>query len=322
MTRARIVVLVAIIVVSLIATLPLLADKFAVQFATRILIMAIFAMSLNMLVGQTGLVSLGHAAFFGVAGYALALFSPQYEAANFWISLLVAMFTSGVLALVIGLMVLRTGGVYFIMATLAFSQMLYFLFHDTALAGGSDGIFINVRPDSSLFGWRPFDLEKFAQFHFVVLGVFVLATVFLARLRTSLFGRVLDGIRVNEPRMKSLGFATFRYKLICFVMAGVLAGLSGYLAAAQFGVVNPDMLGWHLSGAVLMMVIFGGVGTLAGPAIGAAALLLLELGLQSLPYAGAVNLGKHWQLPLGIVIVLVTLYLPNGIAHLKKARDG
>ena len=122
--------------------------------------------------------------------------------------------------------------------------------------------------------------------------------------------------------MKSLGFATFRYKLICFVMAGMLAGLSGYLAAAQFGVVNPDMLGWHLSGAVLMMVIFGGMGTLAGPAVGAAALLLLELGLQSLPSAGAMNLGKHWQLPLGIVIVLVALYLPNGIAHLKKARDG
>ena len=322
MTRARVAALVAVIVIASVAALPFLADKFTVQFATRILIMAIFAMSLNMLVGQTGLVSLGHAAFFGAAGYALALFSPQYAAANFWISLLVAVFTSGILALAIGLLVLRTGGVYFIMATLAFSQMLYFLFHDTALAGGSDGIYINVRPDSSLFGWRPFDLEKFGQFHFVVLGAFVLTTVFLARLRTSLFGRVLDGIRVNEPRMKSLGFATFRYKLVCFVMAGMLAGLSGYLAAAQFGVVNPDMLGWHLSGAVLMMVIFGGMGTLAGPAVGAAALLLLELGLQSLPSAGAMNLGKHWQLPLGIVIVLVALYLPNGIAHLKKARDG
>lgn len=322
MTRARLAALAVVVMLIALAVLPFLAEKFTVQFATRILIMAIFAMSLNLLVGQTGLVSLGHAAFFGVAGYALALYSPQYEAANFWISLTVSVLTSGVLALAIGLLVLRTGGVYFIMATLAFSQMLYFLFHDTGLAGGSDGIYINARPDSALFGWRPFDLEKFGQFHFVVLGLFVLVAGFLARLRASPFGRVLDGIRVNEPRMKSLGYATLRYKLVCFVVAGMLAGVSGYLAAVQYGVVNPDMLGWHLSGAVLMMVIFGGMGTLAGPAVGAAALLLLELGLQSLPAAGALNPGKHWQLPLGIVIVLVALYLPNGLAHLKKARNG
>jgi branched-chain amino acid transport system permease protein len=106
--------------------------------------------------------------------------------------------------------------------------------------------------------------------------------------------------------------------LACFVLAGMLAGLAGYLAAVQFGVVNPDMLGWHLSGAVLMMVILGGMGTLAGPVIGAAAMLLLELGLQSLPMAGDINLGKHWQLPLGIAIVLVALYLPNGIARLLR----
>ena len=137
-------------------------------------------------------------------------------------------------------------------------------------------------------------------------------------LRASLFGRVIAGIRVNEQRMRSLGFATFRYKLACFVIAGMLAGLAGYLAAAQFGVVNPDMLGWHLSGAVLMMVILGGMGTLAGPVIGATAMLLLELGLQLLPVAGDINLAKHWQLPMGIAIVLVALYLPNGIARLLR----
>ena len=318
MSRPRTLAIAAVIIVIAFALLPLVAEKFTVQFATRILIMAIFAMSLNLLVGHAGLVSLGHAAFFGLAGYCLALSSPQYQAANFWISLPLAMMAAGALALVIGALVLRTSGIYFIMATLAFAQMLYFLLHDTGIGGGSDGMYIYVRPDAGLFGWRAFDLDKFGDFYFVVLALFLIVFGFIGVLRASLFGRVLAGIRVNEQRMRSLGFATFRYKLACFVIAGTLAGLAGYLAAAQFGVVNPDMLGWQLSGAVLMMVILGGMGTLAGPVIGAAAMLLLELGLQSLPMAGAIDLGKHWQLPMGIAIVLVALYLPNGIARLLR----
>jgi branched-chain amino acid transport system permease protein len=321
MSRSRSVALAGVLLIIALALLPLLADKFTVQFATRMLIMALFAMSLNLLVGNAGLVSLGHAAFFGIAGYCLALFSPQDHGANFWISLPLAMIAAGALALVIGALVLRTSGIYFIMATLAFAQMLYFLLHDTGIAGGSDGMYIYVRPDANLFGWRPFDLEKFSDFYFVVLAAFLLVLAFLGVLRASLFGRVIAGIRVNEQRMRSLGFATLRYKLACFVVAGILAGLAGYFAAAQFGVVNPDMLGWHLSGAALMMVILGGKGTLAGPALGAAAMLLLELGLQSLPGAGGLDLGKHWQLPMGIVIVLVALYLPAGIAHRLGKQD-
>lgn len=317
MARAHTALFAMVLLVAL-AALPFIADKFTVQFATRILITAIFATSLNLLVGWTGLVSLGHAAFFGVAGYFLALYSPQYEAANFWVSLPLAMLVSGVLAFAIGLLVLRTSGVFFIMVTLAFSQMLYFIFHDTAIAGGSDGMYINARPDASILGWRPFDLEKFGQFHWAVLALFAIVLLLSIRLRASLFGRVLDGIRVNEQRMRSLGFATFRYKLACFVFAGMIAGLAGYLAATQFGVVNPDMLGWHLSGAALMMVLFGGMATITGPAIGAAALLLLELGLQSLPEIGSLNAGKHWQLPLGIVIVAVALYLPRGIVRDRR----
>ena len=318
MSRTRNLVVAAVIVLVALALLPFVTEKFTIQFVTRILIMAIFAMSLNLLVGQAGLVSLGHAAFFGIAGYCLALSSPQYQAANFWTSLPLAMVAAGALALVTGALVLRTGGVYFIMATLAFSQMLFFLLHDTNIAGGSDGMYIYVRPEASLFGWRPFDLEKFGDFYFVVLALFVIVFGFIGVLRASLFGRVIAGIRVNEQRMRSLGFPTFRYKLACFVIAGMLAGLAGYLAAAQFGVVNPEMLGWHLSGAALMMVILGGMGSLAGPVIGAAAMLLLELGFQSLPEAGAIHLGKHWQLPMGIAIVLVALYLPGGIARLLR----
>jgi len=323
MPRARALMLAAVLVAGALVALPFVTDKFAVQFATRILVMAIFAMSLNLLVGHAGLVSLGHAAFFGVAGYYLALYSPQDRSANFWSSLPLAMIAAGALALVIGALVVRTGGIYFIMATLAFAQMLHFLLHDTAIAGGSDGIYVYFRPAASMFGWQPFDLEKFVDFYFVVLALSVAVLVFMGVLRASLFGHVIAGIRVNEQRMRSIGYATLRYKLVCFVMAGMLAGLSGYLATVQYGVVNPDMLGWQLSGAVLMMVILGGMGTLAGPVIGAAALLLLELGLQSLPDAGGVSWAKHWQLPMGIGIVLVALYLPEGIAHsLRRSTTG
>jgi len=295
------------------AVLPFIGDKFTVQFVTKMMIMAIFAMSLDLLVGYTGLVSLGHAAFFGISGYILALSTPQYQAANFWVSLPLAMAGAGVLALVIGCLVLRVTGVYFIMVTLAFAQMLHYLFHDTGIAGGSDGMYIYLRPDASIFGWRPFDLEKFGDFYFVVLALFIAVFLFLRVVLRSLYGQVISGVHVNEGRMRSLGFPTFRYKLASFVLAGMLAGMAGYLSAVQFGVVNPDMLGWHLSGSVLMMVILGGMGSLVGPIVGAFAMMLLELGFQSLT--------KHWQLPMGLAIVLVALLLPRGLVGLASLRS-
>jgi branched-chain amino acid transport system permease protein len=307
------------------AVLPLVADKFYVQLFTKILVMGIFAMSLDLLIGYTGLVSFGHAAYFGAAGYVLALVSPQYEAANFWTSLPIAIGASGLLALVIGALVLRTSGIYFIMVTLAFSQMLFYLFHDTKIAGGADGIYIYVRPAADILGWKPFDLENVVHLYFVVLALFVGVFVLLRVVLKSLFGRVIDGIRINEHRMKSLGYPTFRYKLACFALAGALAGLAGYLGAIQFGVVNPDMMAWQVSGSVMMMVILGGMGTLVGPALGAMAMMLLELGFQSLPEMGGVNIGKHWQLLMGSFIVLVALLLPYGLVGLlsgRKAEDG
>jgi branched-chain amino acid transport system permease protein len=309
--------LLALVVLTALALLPAFAEKFYVQLFTKILITAIFAMSLDLLVGFTGLVSLGHAAYFGFAGYVLALLTPQYEGTSFWLSLPIALASVALLAALIGFLVLRTSGVYFIMVTLAFTQMVFYLFHDTKIAGGSDGIYIYVRPITDLFGWRPFNLENFIHFYYVVLVLFVAVTVGLKRMVGSLFGRVIVGIRTNEHRMRSLGYPTFRYKLVCFVIAGTLAGLAGYLAAVQFGAVNPDMLGWHLSGSALMMVILGGMGTLVGPAIGASAMMLLELLFQGLT--------KHWQLLMGTFIVLVALLLPHGvyglIASAARNRD-
>ena len=319
MGRRALPVMLALAALALLALLPAFAEKFYVQLFTKILIMAIFAMSLDLLVGYTGLVSFGHAAFFGAAGYILALVTPQYQAVNLWLSLALALAGSAALAAAIGFFVLRTSGVYFIMVTLAFAQMLFFLFHDTKIAGGSDGIYIHVRPAATIAGWEPFDLENFVHYYYVVLALAVATYLLLRAALASLFGRVIVGIRVNEHRMRSLGYPTFRYKLACFVLSGTLAGLAGYLASVQFGVVNPDMLGWHLSGSALMMVILGGMGTLLGPALGAMTMLLLELGLQSLPTAGAINLGKHWQLLMGGFIVLVALLLPNGLAGLIQA---
>jgi branched-chain amino acid transport system permease protein len=245
--------------------------------------------------------------------------SPQYQAANFWTSLPAAIAASALLALVIGIFVVRTHGIYFIMVTLAFAQMVYFVFHDTKLAGGNDGIYIDVRPVAKIGEWQPFNLDNFTHVYFLVLVLLVAVYLLLRVLLRSPFGRVIVGIRVNEQRMRSLGYPTFRYKLLCFVIAGGLAGIAGYLGAVQFGVVNPEMMGWHLSAAVMLMVILGGMGTLVGPIIGAAVWMLLELTFQSLPTVGTLNLGKHWQLWMGGFIVLAALLLPKGLIGLGSA---
>ncbi len=320
MDRRKIAIAAMLACLAALAVLPFVAEKFYVQLFTKILIMGIFAMSLDLLIGYAGLVSFGHAAYFGAAAYVLAMISPQYEAASLWTTLPIAIGASALLALVIGALVLRTSGIYFIMVTLAFSQMLFFLFHDTKIAGGTDGIYIYVRPAADILGWKPFDLENVNHLYFAVLVLFVGVFVLLRTVLGSLFGRVIEGIRINEHRMRSLGYPTFRYKLTCFVIAGALAGLAGYLSAIQFGFVNPEMLAWHMSGSVMMMVILGGMGSLTGPALGAMAMMLLELALQALPEVGGIRLGKHWQLLMGSFIVLVALLLPYGLIGLLRKR--
>ena len=316
MTASRANTIFLVVAVAGLAALPFFAEKFYVQFFAKILIMGILAMSLDLLIGYTGLVSFGHAAFYGAAAYTLAILTPQYQAANFWTSLPIAIGVSALLALMIGFLVVRTNGIYFIMVTLAFAQMLFFVFHDTKIAGGADGIYIDVRPIAKIGEFQPFNLDNFVHVFYLVLASFVAVHVLLRVILASPFGRVLVGIKVNEPRMRSLGFATLRYKLVCFVIAGAIGGLAGYLSAVQFGVVNPEMMGWHLSGAVMMMVIIGGMGTLTGPIIGAAVWMLLELGFQGLPKMGELDLGKHWQLWMGTFIVLSSLLLPKGLLGL------
>lgn len=308
LTLARAPLLVALV---LLAAFPLVSSTFYLQLGAKIMIMAIFALSLDLLVGHTGLVSLGHAAYFGLAAYVLALLSPKYQAANLWITLPAAMIAAALAALIIGYLVVRTAGVYFIMVTLAFAQMIYAIFHDTNLGGGSDGIYILVRPELSLAGFKPLDLEDPLQFYYMALICLIVVYLFLQRALHAPFGRALAGIRVNEQRMRSIGFPVFTYKLAAFVLAGALAGLAGYLSACQFGFVNPDVLSWHQSGIVLMMIILGGMGRLHGAVLGAFAYVFVQEVLSS-PAALGVY-AKHWQLTMGVLIVAVVLVLPHGI---------
>ena len=303
MTRTRRIL--AIIALLALAALPFVAGKFYIDLIAKIMIMAIFAMSLDLLVGVTGLVSLGHAAFFGLASYMLVLAAPdQYTAVSLWTSLPLAMAASALLALGIGALALRTRGVYFIMVTLAFSQMVYFVFHDTKIAGGSDGTYIYVKPKANLGAWL-LNLGDSAQFYYAMLALLALTFLFLRMLLASRFGHALRGIKSNEQRMRALGFNTYAYKLAAFTIAGAIAGLAGYFAAVQFGFVNPEMLSWHQSANVLLMVILGGMGNLAGAVVGAFALVLAQDLFSSLT--------KHWLLLMGGFVIAVVALLPNGL---------
>lgn len=312
--QSRLATFLPFVIVGLAALFPLLDNVYYMQLLTRVLIMAIFAMSLDLLVGYTGLVSFGHAAYFGLAGYALALMGPKYEAVSLWWSLPAATGICALFALLTGTLVLRTRGIYFIMVTLAFAQMLFFVFHDTNLGGGSDGIYIYVKPEMLLGDFKLLDLENRNHFYWLALILATGVYFFLRRVLGSNIGRALLGIKVNEHRMRALGFPVFRYQLASFTLSGALAGLAGYLAAVQYGFVNPEILSWHQSGAVLMMVILGGMGTLYGPVIGAFAFVMLREVLSNQTWFG--SWAGHWQLAMGSIIMLVALYMPRGLAGL------
>ena len=293
------------------AAFPFVGTDYYLQMVTRMMILAIFAMSLDLLQGVTGLVSLGHAAYFGVAGYALAFFTPAGEPISLWWSLPAAVGVSALLALIIGFLVVRTHGIYFIMVTMAFSQMVFYAFFDNKALGGSDGVYINFKPEAVLF-----DLENKATFYFFTLAMMLLVYLFLRRLLWSPVGRALSGIRVNEHRMRALGFGTFSHKLAAFTLAGALAGLAGFLWGAQSGYVNPELLGFHMSAHVIMMIILGGMGNFAGAIVGAFSFEYLLHLFKDLPQIGSFNLGKHWQLWMGLFIVALVILAPRGILGL------
>lgn len=283
-------------------------SEFFMEKLTLMVILALFALSLDLLVGVVGLTSLGHGLFFGLGAYTLALASPAYSAASIWWMLPLVMSVSAVVGLVVGLLVIRTKGIFFIMTTLAFAQMLYYLVSLSDQAGGTDGLFIMFRPSVTVGDTALLDLNNPITFFYACLALTALGYGLLRWLSRSHFGQVLDGIHDNEDRMRALGYSTSFYKLIAFMVAGVFASVAGMLAAMQYGFANPAQAGWHLSAEALMMVILGGVGTLFGPLLGAFAYELLQFFFE--------HLTEHWKILMGLTIIGSVLVLPRGLAGL------
>ncbi|HUP07839.1 MAG TPA: branched-chain amino acid ABC transporter permease [Caldimonas sp.] len=307
--------IVPVVVLLAFATVPAWAGDYVQDLVTRIVVLSVFALSLELLAGTTGLVSLGHAAFFGIGAYVAVLAAPSTGAGFLPAVLLLSMASAAAYALFVGALSLRTRGVYFIMVTLAFAQMAYFVFHDTKLGGGSDGIYLNVKP--AIPG--VIDLQGRIAFFAFALGTLAVVYAFLALLRRSRFGHALAGIRVNEQRMRAVGFRTYGYKLAAFVIAGALAGLAGFLIAVRDGYVNPEMLAWQESGTVLLMLILGGLGHLRGAVVGAVAFTLLKELYSSEALAGRV-IADHWQLALGLTIIACVAAMPRGLVGIAWPR--
>ncbi|CAN1568482.1 LivM ABC-type branched-chain amino acid transport system, permease component [Burkholderiaceae bacterium] len=283
---------------------PVLNLDFYVSFVRRVLIFALAATSLNFILGYGGMVALGHAAFFGAGAYVVAMLSVQ-GVSQALIAWPVAMLVAGALALVIGFISLRTRGVYFIMITLAFAQMVFYLFISLRQYGGEDGI--NVAGPSVLPG---LNLANDRTFYYVVLVVVLACLWWLNRLIQARFGQALQGIRENESRMEALGYPVFRIKLLAFVIAGVMAGLAGALLASHNQFVSPSLMHWTASANLIIMVIVGGIGLRYGGLVGAAVMLWLEEVLRLYT--------DYWHLPLGVLLLAIVLFAPRGLAGMFK----
>lgn len=295
------------------AAFPWVGGEYYVELVVHLMIFAVLAMSLDLLVGGTGMISFGHAAFYGLGAYGLALLTPAAGGATVWLALPVCVGAAAAAALVIGALSVRTSGVYFIMITLAFAQMLFYLAVENGALGGSDGLFVS-RPTVALGGLTLLDLDDPPTFYYAVLAALVAAYVLLRVILAAPFGRVIRAVRLNEQRTRALGYPVRRYKLASFVIAGALAGFAGVLEAAHGGYVSPGLLSWHQSGIVLMVVILGGTGTVWGPALGAFAFGLLQDQLQ--------DVTEHAALFVGLFVILVVLLLPDGMASLGRRLTG
>jgi branched-chain amino acid transport system permease protein len=309
---------VLIVLVALLAAVPPLAAAFQQPFYLdlfrRIMIFAIAAVSLNLILGYGGMVSFGHAAYLGVGAYAVGVLA-HHGITSGWLQWPLAIGASALVALAIGAVSVRTSGIYFIMITLAFTQMLYFLGVSIEEYGGDDGIRLAARSQFSGL----IDLGDPASFYYLVLAILALAIFVTGRLVGSRFGRALQAARSNEPRTRAIGIAPYPYRLTAFVISGAMCGIAGALLVNHTVYLTPEFMNWTRSGELMFMVILGGIGTAAGPLLGAAALLLLEDLLQGwslLPKA----VTEHWQLYLGVILVLVVLFAKRGLAGLIPGK--
>jgi branched-chain amino acid transport system permease protein len=312
---------------ALLLALPPLAisidEAYFISLFSRILIYALAAVSLDLILGYAGMASLGHGAFIGIGAYSVGIFAfhlteetvipflpgewtGSINALVVWISAILA---SSLFALIIGALSLRTSGVYFIMITLAFSQMLFFFFVSLNTYGGEDGVNLEQRNQV-----RGLDLSNDAIFYYTCLTLLLALVYICLRIVNSRFGMVMRGCKQNEIRMRALGYSTYRYKLVCFVIAGAGAGLAGALLANQSEFVSPGLMHWTRSGEVMIMVILGGMGTIFGPIFGAVGLLLMEEILSTYT--------EHWMIILGPVLICVVLFARRGIYGFLSGDEG
>jgi len=289
-------------------------ESYLISSMTRVLIFAMAAISLDLIVGYGAMVSFGHAAFVGLGAYTAAIltfhfndgsslinFPFSYDGSNQLLLILpIAMLISALVAGITGLISLRTYGIHFIMITLAFAQMLYYLFISLDYYGGEDGLLMSARNQVPFI-----DTNDDTSFYYLSLFFLVLFLVLARRLVQSRFGRVLQGCKYNEKRMRTLGFDTFRYRLSAYVIAAMAAAVAGVLLANKTEYVDPGLFSWHLSGELLVMIILGGLGSIYGAVIGAIVYLLLEQIFAAYT--------EHWMVLLGPVLIIVVMYARNGI---------
>ena len=296
---------------ALLCALPPLAnwvdEPFYISLVARIMVFAIAALSLDLILGYGGMVSFGHAAYLGLGAYAVAILS-YHGVDNGFLQLLVAIGGSAIVACLIGAISLRTSGLYFIMITLAFTQMLFFLGISLEEYGGDDGINTNR---SEFFDG--FDLYDDTTLYYFILTCLAVCIIACHRLVNSRFGMVIRGIHANDARMQAMGFPTYRYKLVAFVIAGAICGIAGFLLANLTEFVTPEYMNWFRSGEIMIMVLMGGMGTLYGAVVGAIAFIALEEVIPDLLDLLGDNLGAHWPVVFGPLLVLLVLFARRGL---------
>ena len=304
---------------ALLAAVPPLAgwlnQPFYLDLLRRVMIFAIAAISLNLILGYGGMVSFGHAAYLGIGAYAVGVLS-HHGIDNGWLQWALAIGASALVALAIGSVSVRTSGIYFIMITLAFTQMLYYLGISIEEYGGDDGMRLTTRSQFSGL----IDLNDANSFYYLVLAILALFLYLTHRLVHSRFGMALQATRSNEARTRAIGYSPYPYRLAAFTIAGAMCGLAGALLVNHTAYLTPEFMNWTRSGELMFMVILGGIATSAGPLLGAAAFLLLEDVLQGwsvLPKW----VTEHWQLYLGVILVLVVLYAKRGLAGLLPGKE-
>jgi branched-chain amino acid transport system permease protein len=310
-----------LLVIALPPVVLAVGQPFYIDLVRRIMILAIAAVSLNLILGYGGLVSFGHAAYLGIGAYSVGILA-FYGVTNGWLQWAVAIAASSVAALAIGAVSLRTSGIYFIMITLAFTQMLYYLGISLEEFGGDDGMRLKVK---SQFGGL-IDLANPVAFYYLSLALMLLAVIVTYRIVNSRFGLALRAAKSNEARSRAIGFSPYPYRLVAFVIAGAMCGLAGALYANHTSYIVPGFMSWQQSGDLMFMVILGGMASTAGPVLGAFALLLTEEWLRVLldwvaPWFGKRDWGQYWPVVMGPLLILSVIFFRRGLAGIFYKPD-